>query len=51
MLILIDTYKLFDLSRRTNKNSNTTLELLEIKTIKNWSRNLKDVPAMKTTTS
>ena len=44
MLILIDTYKHFD--PRTIKNSNTTLELLEVKTTKNWSKNLKDVPAI-----
>ena len=38
--------KQFDLSRPTIKNSNTTLKLLEVKTIKNWSKNLKDVPAI-----
>ena len=37
-----DTYKNFDLSRRTIKNhSNTTLELLEIKENENWSKNFK----------
>ena len=35
MLILIDSYKHFDLSRQTIKNSNTTPELLEVKAIKN----------------
>ena len=46
MLILIDTYKHFDLSRRTIKSSNSAPELLEVKTIKNWSKNLKSVPAI-----
>ena len=44
--VLIDTYKHFDLNRRTIKSSNTTLELMEVKTIKTWSKNLKDVLAI-----
>ena len=42
---LFDTYKNtnknVDLSRRTIKNSNTTLVLLEIKNMKNKSKNLR----------
>ena len=46
MLILTDTYKHFDLRHRTIKTSNTTLELLEVKTIRNYSKDLKDMPAI-----
>ena len=39
MLILI-------LRRRTIKNSKTILELLKLKKMKTWSKNLNDVPAI-----
>ena len=45
--VLIDTYKHFDLNRRTIKSSNTTLELMEIKkNMKKSFKNLKEVPAV-----
>ena len=42
----IDAYIHFDSSRQTIKNSNTTLELLEIKKMKHSYKNLKEVPAV-----